>query len=245
MHWLDPQFKRYNIIALSGVVVYIFFGLASNIISSSSYYDNIFVNEVMGLAVAAVNMVVYFAIIYSISIGHSHPADWGIRFGKGTLINSGLVILATIPIALSGFLVAFSNPLVLVQKVMAVGVEELIFRMLIITILYRLIPWKWWRDPLAILFSSLLFTGVHIPTKDQFELLGLFTSSIVLGIIFLTTRSSLFMIYAHAAANTVSNSGMIGGFLVIIVYYLFAFSVERKNRASMVKATSASDMVVS
>lgn len=86
--------------------------------------------------------------------------------------------------------------------------EELLFRGLIQQDLKEAFGWKW-----ALIGSSVLFTVMHLTWRSMLELVFVFLSALVLGGLYLKTKSLTASIIAHGMNNVM---------LVAILPYIFA-----------------------
>lgn len=172
----------------------------------------------------------FAVIIVDISVWKGSLTKWGFVFGKGFTISLGLVILATLLIAYQTTFLTTVNFALFVQIILRRASEELIFRALMITEIRRLFHSIVWNRHLAVIASSLLFTVTHIPTKSAVELISVFTTSLLLGYIYLLTGSILFPIYAHCMADTAQRFGWLIGVLVIVIYILITLVSKLFNK---------------
>jgi membrane protease YdiL (CAAX protease family) len=116
--------------------------------------------------------------------------------------------------------------------------EELAFRVIAIDEFIRLMDGIKARAFWAILASSALFTGFHLPSKSLVALQGIFISSLIFGYVYYKTRSVLFPAWFHA----VSNAGFSGGMLAVALYCLVAtLSISRaSNKRAPLAAVASS-----
>jgi membrane protease YdiL (CAAX protease family) len=176
-----------------------------------------------------------FAIVFrSVQVGHWSLSRWGF------LINRRLP-LSLLPMAAFTAFIFWVHPETeliaaeswwLLPKIAYASVEELIFRAVVINLVAGLVPWRQWRGVIAIGVSVAAFTFVHIPTRAAWQLEGLVLLSLLMGWTYYYTRSLLFPLWAHVVGNTFQMSGLLGGMIVVVVYFglvLLAWRLEGRR----------------
>jgi membrane protease YdiL (CAAX protease family) len=156
-----------------------------------------------------------YACVLVISFWHiyRHNLDFGaiLNFNRRKLLKYTLIGLAIgIPLGAIEYLILHPSPTSPIFKVqylfrdiiyMLVFVgfgEELLFRGLIQADLSKAFGWKW-----GLFATSLLFAVMHMTWRSVPELFFVFAAALILGGIYLRTRSLVAPIILHAANNVI------------------------------------------
>ena len=129
----------------------------------------------------------------------------------------------------------------LVLRVSAASLEEVVFRGILLSTLFVLVkPKSQWVVAGLICASAALFATLHIPMHTWLGVQNALTSAIFLGYIYYFTRSVLFPVFAHVVVNTAATSGMLGGAVAVVGYFIIAalvHIVSRSRRTREVRTT--------
>lgn len=108
----------------------------------------------------------------------------------------------------------------LVFMIVGASIEELIFRVLLITILLELFADRKFKGFWAILISSIIFS---IPHYHRFYMIqGIFPGSLLLGFIFYKTRSVFLPALIHVLSNTTGDGGILGALIFSSIYLIIS-----------------------
>lgn len=194
---------------------------------------------------ASVIAVIVWAAVFTFMAGAGAVrswwtlSNWGFSLNRKWWISSGLVIVSLAFMLLQQSVPVWGSDPFFVIKMVGATLEEVVFRGLLIGLLVQVFRSSAKGVMLAIAVSAALFTLVHIPTKSGVELIGLFTSALLMGYIFHVTQSLLFPIFAHVMANTVHDSGFKGGICCIGLYFAVAalgYFLDKRVRSIAVDA---------
>ena len=216
------------------------FGFVSNHLRTVYNNDNRIVEYVI-LQFFMIGTIQLVALLFIINFAHLQvsPSHWGFTFGRGLKINLIIAAVTSIPL-LGASGIGFSiQDFFLPFRIVGATVEELVFRVLLICMLISKFGQGKGRVFLAILISAILFTIVHIPSKGQTMLVGIFASSIIMGYIYYRTRSIFFLVFSHVVCNTAATSGIIGGLVAVGMYILLAHVGQKMNTRDKLRAQSS------
>lgn len=156
------------------------------------------------------------------------PVHYGFTLGRGALW-SGIAVLVAIAVKASAAdFVPSGNWFPLSLQIIGAMGEELLFRVLAINAFASLLKASGKNQMWSILIAAGLFSLLHLPTKSVSFLLFLFITSVLLGLIYLKSKSMLFPMWGHATAN----ASWFGGVVAILVYVLIsaAGSMSKRSR---------------
>ncbi len=221
------------------IFVYFLFGFVGNLLTSCLNFKDLLASMfVIQHAFNILSLAVVATVVLSITRFNWTLSDWGFTLNRGCWISAGLVLVVLILLVFQGVtgISLTMGKLVFSQMVLRSTLEELVFRVLFINRLIALFGDTKGRIFIAVLASSLLFSIIHIPTKNVAALISIFTSSLLMGYVYAWTRSSLFPIYAHVASNTAASSGLLGGIISLMLYFSLAVwgkVMEKRGQTSI------------
>ncbi len=124
-------------------------------------------------------------------------------------------------------LVGFDHPIFLARAVLAVIVEEILFRPLLIGVLRRIFaathrPVLW-----AVVLAALCWAAGHLPSKPFAQVIGIFAGGLMFGALYVFSGSNVVGFVVHADAN----AGSVGA-LVTFGFYLALAALLRERPAT-------------
>jgi membrane protease YdiL (CAAX protease family) len=155
-------------------------------------------------------------IAYSVIRQQRSPADYGFSLKRGGVVSLAILVIIHVYLVISGKFVLSATGSFFLLIVSGAFMEELVFRAIVIDKLILLMDGITVKAVWAILASSALFSVLHIPSKSPAELLGIFSSSLIMGYVYYKSRSILLPAWIHGA----SNAGYLGGVLIAALYCL-------------------------
>lgn len=212
-------------------MVYVIGGAVSNVVQASQV-------DLTILAAVQYLMVAFWVILTAAAIRFAVVSGADVsRYG----LSGGVVSWTTVIFCSAYTIYAFtSRSSILVPPLLGtwlglfgVVVEEVVFRVILVHLFRKLL------GPLnhslfySILLSSLIWSSVHIPTKDFSLVIGLFITAILVSTFYWYTRSLLLPIWLHALANT----GFVGAGVAVVLYtavlVVLRFTRHRNKVAQM------------
>lgn len=201
--------------------------LVSNAVRTSPTASAILKTSVFAVALLAVIAFAAF-LVDSVRRRRYRVADLGFTVGNTralalVALTAGYVVVALFRLPFVGLdPAAFVAPAIL-----AVIVEEILFRPLLIGVLRRILaatqrPALW-----AVVLAALLWAAVHIPSKSVEMVLGLFITGLLVGGLYVFSGSNVVGFVVHAS----SNAGGAGA-LVTFGLYLVLAALLRKRPAT-------------
>jgi membrane protease YdiL (CAAX protease family) len=162
------------------------------------------------------------SLAYAVVRLGTHVDEFGFTHSKGGIISVAVVSVVSAYQCVSGNCLPAAIEPWFAAKAIGALVEELVFRMLLINLLISYFSRM--RHPvlLALSLSAALFVIPHIPTKDISMLIGLFTTSMIMGFVYYKLRSILIPAWLHVVANTSSFGG-----IVMLVAYVVVVALDR------------------
>lgn len=103
--------------------------------------------------------------------------------------------------------------------------EEILYRPLLINVIRKIFSSSASSSLIAVVFSSFIWTLIHIPSKPVGQLPGIFIGGMLFAAMYTYSRSNVVGFTVHATAN----AGPIGGFTALGFYLLGSVFSLRKN----------------
>jgi membrane protease YdiL (CAAX protease family) len=154
---------------------------------------------------------------------------WGFTLNGKIWHNVSLIIISSILLFPRYPLFTSFGDSLTAWKIAAASLEEIVFRVYLISLFLRIAKSHRRRLFIAMSLSAVAFTLIHIPTKSVFELLNIFVGSMIFGYVAYHTKSVLFPIYIHVLMNTGGDVGFIGAGYAVIAYFCVALLAFVKN----------------
>jgi hypothetical protein len=163
-------------------------------------------------------------------------------FLVGTWPSSALTVvvaclaasLIKIPLTKAAFAAGIAVPL------LAVLVEEILFRPVLITWLHDGLARARTGWALAVLLSAAIWTVVHVPSKSASMLVGLFVTGVLLGALYAWSGTNVAGYVLHALANSGSGGAVIM-FVLCLVLGAGGRLIERRTRRDLAPDGEAHD----
>ncbi len=220
------------------ILLYIMAGLTGNVIVSSRFnsseYPVVQVTLLVTKSLVAIGVVA--SLVVSVARHKWTLTEWGFSLDRRILVSLTFIALGTILNLMDTRMprgVQYEDAW-LFPYVGYSTVEELVFRVILISQLVKLFSSVRFAALWAILISSLAFTVVHMPIKSYFQLQDLFVNSILFGTIYCVTGSVLVPMYFHVLGNTQQVSGYLGAIVSLGLYFSLAVwgkVMEKRSRA--------------
>jgi len=212
------------------VCIYLVAALAANFADSLSGLP-MYITAAVSLVKQAVIVAVLVMIVTTVLKRQITPADWGVVFNKRIIFSLALIGVSILLVApRMPALVSFSDPLA-VWKILAAGIEELIFRVYLLYLFMRVFGPGRSRILAAVLASAGIFMLIHVPSKTAVQLTNIFVAGVLMAYIVVYTKSVLYPAFIHVLINTSEGTGFLGAMSVLILYLCAVLILrERRNR---------------
>ena len=155
------------------------------------------------------------------STSRSHPSSWSVEtlgFLVGTWPSSALtVVVACLAASLIKVPLTKAFAAGIAVPLLAVLVEEIRFRPVLITWLHDGPARARTSWALAVLLSAAIWTVVHVPSKSASMLVGLFVTAVLLGALYAWSGTSVAGYVLHALANSGSGGAVIMFVLCLVL----------------------------
>jgi membrane protease YdiL (CAAX protease family) len=216
------KLSRRDRISVILVAIYLILGTAHNYIRTHLSSLTIqWISSLLGLIMVA---VLIGWVVWSVWRWGRSVRDWCFTIDRKIWIS--LILLGIVVVEQYGqipVIFAYGDYRGLIATVTA-GMEELIFRVYLLFLFIRLFGGGKKGVILGVLASTVLFTIVHIPSKDWTGLIGIFISSFIMAFIVYWTRSVLFPVFYHVLSNTAGTMGFAGASLAVVLYFIIAIA---------------------
>lgn len=206
------------------VGIYVVTGILGLFVTHSLYEQHYDVLLAAGICLKLLEaLALGFIIAGSVNKCGWQLSDWGFTLSRGAWVSLGLSVVWFIFLGgRVGWGLAFFSPIDLISST----TEELILRVLFISQLVILIGRGIWGKTAALLISAIVFTLLHAPLVGSpmlhASLQGIFLTSVLMGAVYVWTRSILFLMFLHVVGNTGDGWGLLGPLFAVAVYFLLA-----------------------